>query len=77
MTQQPHDTALPVLNVLHPDEICKECQKQTGIKYEYRDGFFTPRLRSINHLEVGYSKIISNPFTIFLEWFRDVSDWGK
>ncbi len=67
MTPQLLETTLPVLDTTHPDHICKECEKKAGIEYKNNDGFFTPRLRSINHLEVGYSKIISNPFTIFLE----------
>jgi hypothetical protein len=52
-----------------PDELThiKECIKKTHISYRHHDGFFTPRLRRINHLEVGYSKIISNPITILLE----------
>lgn len=27
-----------------------------------------PHFKSINHVEVGYSKIITNPLTIFTEW---------
>jgi len=49
-------------------QICQECYKKTRIQYKNRDGFFTKKLKSINHLEVGYSKIISNPLTIFLEY---------
>lgn len=48
--------------------VCEECLKKTKIQYTNKGGFFTPRLRSINHLEVGYSKIISSPLTIVLEW---------
>ena len=50
-----------------PQEVCEECLKKTKIEYTNKGGFFTSNLRSINHLEVGYSKIISNPVTIFLE----------
>lgn len=50
-------------------EVCEECLKKTRIQYKYKDGFFTPRLKGINHLEVGYSRIISNPLTIILEFF--------
>jgi len=49
------------------DKIIAECKAKTKIVYSNKGGFFSPRLRSINHLEVGQSKIISNPFTIFLE----------
>ncbi|NBB88189.1 MAG: hypothetical protein GVX96_00175 [Bacteroidetes bacterium] len=50
-------------------KVCKECKKETQIEYKYGDGFFKPRLKGINHLEVGYSKIISNPITIIVEFF--------
>jgi len=50
-------------------QICQECKESTRIQYHYNDSFFNPRLKGINHLEVGYSKIISNPFTIILEFF--------
>lgn len=49
------------------ESVCAECRKETAIKYTNGDSFFGPRLRSINHLELGYSKVITNPFTIFLE----------
>lgn len=49
-------------------QICEECYRSTRILYKNRDGFFTKKLKSINHLELGYSKIISNPLTIFLEY---------
>ncbi len=47
--------------------ICEECLKKTKIGYKDNGGFFRPRLRGINHLEVGKSAIISNPITILLE----------
>jgi len=47
--------------------IIRECQHNTRISYSKKGSFFTPRLKSINHLEVGHSKIISSPLTIFLE----------
>jgi hypothetical protein len=47
--------------------VCKECLEKTKIGYADKGGFFTPHLKSINHLEVGYSKIISNPLTILAE----------
>lgn len=51
--------------------ICKECLEKTKIQYTNKGGFFTPKLRSINHLEVGYSKIISSPLVIFVEWLYE------
>lgn len=47
-------------------DVYRKCYKKTRIVYNEK-GFFTPRLRSINHLSVGRSKIISSKFTIFLE----------
>ncbi len=66
-------------------QIIDECKKKTRIQYTNKGGFFSPKLKSINHLEVGYSKIISNPLTIFLErlyvvyknlrnWFNSVKE---
>lgn len=49
-------------------EIIDKCKRETRIEYEYGGSFFKPRLKGINHLEVGRSKIISNPITILLEW---------
>ena len=55
-------------------EIYRKCYKNTRIYYNEK-GFFTPRLRSINHLSIGRSKIISSKLTIFLELlFRLVMD---
>lgn len=48
-------------------KIIQECQKQTKIEYPYKGSFFTPRFKSINHIEVGKSRIISNPITILIE----------
>ena len=50
------------------EKIVADCKAQSKISYSNKGGFFSPKLRSINHLEVGYSKIISNPFTILLEY---------
>lgn len=47
--------------------IIRDCRKKTRIEYVNKGRFFTPKLKSINHLEVGYSKIISGPMDIFLE----------
>lgn len=49
-------------------EIIDSCIRQTRIVYSRGNTFFRPRLRGINHLEVGRSKIISNPVTILIEW---------
>ncbi|MEI6276741.1 MAG: lipoxygenase family protein [Prolixibacteraceae bacterium] len=49
-------------------EIIRDCSNKTRIRYGYKGSFFTPKLKSINHLEVGHSKIISSPVTIFLEF---------
>ena len=56
------------MDVENPDQVCAECLKETHIEYKYRGGFFKPRLKGINYLEVGRSKIISNPITIFIEY---------
>ena len=50
------------------EKACKECLEETKIEYLYDDGFFTPKMKGINYLELGRSKIISNPITIFIEW---------
>ncbi len=49
-------------------EIIESCKRETRIEYKYGGGFFKPRMKGINHLEVGRSKIISNPVTILIEW---------
>ena len=49
-------------------EIIEKCKRETRIEYRYGDGFFKPRMRGINHLELGRSKIISSPITILIEW---------
>jgi len=48
--------------------VCEECLRKTKIGYDDKGRFFMPHFKSINHIEVGYSKIISNPITIALEW---------
>lgn len=50
------------------EEVCEACKKQTRIQYVNNDGFFLPRLKGINHAELGRSKIIASPVTIALEW---------
>lgn len=49
-------------------EIIDRCKRETRIEYKYGGGFFKPRMKGINHLEVGRSKIISSPITIAIEW---------
>ena len=60
---------------MQPDstrEIIDKCRRETYILYESKgDTFFRPRLRGINHLQVGTSAIIDNPFTIAIEWVFD------
>ena len=64
---------------LTDNHVCEECLKKTKIGYDDKGGFFTPHFRSINHVEVGYSKIISNPLTILIErlyvMYDKFKDW--
>lgn len=49
-------------------EIIAECQRATKVRYKSRGNtFFSPRLRSVNHLQLGRSKIIDSPLAIVLE----------
>lgn len=61
------------------NSVCEECLRKTKIGYDDKGRFFMPHFKSINHIEVGYSKIISNPITIMLEWllakFYKFKDW--
>jgi len=50
-------------------QIIEKGIKETRIQYKYGDAFFTPKLKSINHMTVGDSKMIHNPITIILEFF--------
>ena len=53
-------------------EIIANCKRETRIRYESKgDTFFRPRLRGINYLQVGKSKIIDSPLTIMIEWIFD------
>ncbi|MEI7993704.1 MAG: lipoxygenase family protein [Methylococcaceae bacterium] len=56
------------------DKIVEECIQKTKIIYTDDGHFFSPKLDSINHLEVGNSKIINSWFTIFLEWLYALAD---
>ena len=59
------------------NHVCQECLRKTKIGYVDKGGFFTPHFRSINHVEVGYSKIISNPLTILIERLYVIYDKTK
>jgi hypothetical protein len=49
-------------------EIIARCKRETSIRYTSKGNtFFSPTMRSINHLQVGKSKIISSPLTLLLE----------
>lgn len=48
-------------------KICKQCEQETGVVYSSNGGFFKPRLRGINYLEVGRSSMVTNPIVLILE----------
>ena len=74
MTNNDNPPLKPLVN-----SVCEECLRQTKIGYDDKGRFFMPHFKSINHIEVGYSKIISNPITLVLEWllakFYRFKDW--
>ena len=49
--------------------IVEECYTKTKIVHSNSGKFFDPKLKSINHLEVGNSKIINSWLTISIEIF--------
>jgi len=49
-----------------PESAYKKCQSETEPRYNDQV-FLPPRLRSISHLSIGRSRIISSPVTIMLE----------
>jgi hypothetical protein len=50
-------------------EIIEQCKRETRIRYKSRGNtFFRPRMRGINYLQVGKSKIIDSRLTIMIEW---------
>lgn len=53
---------------LNYHELIEQGIKATRIQYPYGGGFFTPKLKGINHVTLGDSKMIHNPITILLEW---------
>ncbi|GAA4466410.1 hypothetical protein GCM10023189_48420 [Nibrella saemangeumensis] len=79
--QRPNPPVVIAFDETPAEKICQECYEKTKIGYRYGGGFFTPRLKSINHLEVGRSKIISNPFLILAEWlyvqYKAIRDWWQ
>lgn len=54
------------LSVDYVLDVAKTCNKKVEIVYN-DEGFFTPHLRSINHLSIGRSAIISSWLTLTLE----------
>ncbi len=48
------------------EEVFRECQESTKIVYNDL-GFFSPKLRNLNYLSIGRSRMASNPLTIVLE----------
>jgi hypothetical protein len=53
-------------------EIIAECKRETRIRYKSKGNtFFRARMRGINHLQVGKSKIIDSPLTIMIEWIYE------
>jgi hypothetical protein len=66
---------LPASPPPQPDstrDVIAECMRETCIRYKSRgDTFFRARMRGINHLQVGRSKIIDSPLTIMLEWIYE------
>src|SRR5260370_38379907 len=53
-------------------EIIDKCKRESRIRYKSKGStFFRPRLRGINYLQVGKSKIIDSPLTIMIEWLFD------
>lgn len=48
-------------------QICRDCWEEVRIEYSRTGSFFGPRLKGINHLQVGDSSLIDSPLTIFIE----------
>jgi Lipoxygenase len=67
--------------------IIDKCKQETRIRYESKGNtFFTPRMRGINYLQVGKSKIITSKIVLLAEWgyelvrrlrawWRRLSEW--
>src|SRR5215813_10210785 len=50
-------------------EVIDECKRETQIRYKSKGNtFFRARMRGVNSIQVGKSKIIDSPLTIALEW---------
>ena len=63
---------MTVQTATQPDtarKIIEECKRETQIRYKSKGNtFFRARMRGINSIQVGKSKIIDSPLTITLEW---------
>lgn len=53
-------------------KIITECRNETKIEFPNQRGFFTPRFKSINPIELGQSKVISSPLALLLEFFYSI-----
>jgi hypothetical protein len=53
-------------------DIIAQCKRETRICYKSKgDTFFRPRMRGINYVQVGKSKVIDSPLTITIELIFD------
>jgi hypothetical protein len=63
---------MTVQTATQPDptrKIIEECKRETQIRYKSKGNtFFRARMRGVNSIQVGKSKIINSPLTITLEW---------
>lgn len=50
------------------EKIVEKAYAETKILYKYQGSFFSPKLKHINYMEVGRSKIIQSWYDILLEW---------
>jgi hypothetical protein len=50
------------------EQIIAECKRKTRISYRDDGSFFNPRMLSLNHLQLGNSKILRNPLLLLAEW---------
>lgn len=51
-----------------PEQIIAECERKTRIGYTDDGSFFQPKMLSLNHLQLGNSKILRNPLLLLAEW---------
>src|SRR5215471_21571915 len=53
-------------------DIIAQCKRETRICYKSKgDTFFRSRMRGINYIQVGKSKVIDSPLTITIELIFD------